>query len=151
MGGRTDGGALVGDREFDLRIATGDAGVAGLLDRLEAYAEAAELPPRLAYQLSLVCEELVTNVATHGMVGRPPATYVALKIVPRGAGLFLQFEDDGPAFDPLALAAPDTEAELEERDVGGLGIHLVRTMAREIRYERAGPLNRLDLTLGGEG
>jgi len=137
------------DSAFELRIATDDGAVTGLLDRLETYAEAAALPPRLAYQLALVCEELVTNVAIHGTSGLPPATYVALKILWREPLLHLWFEDDGPPFDPLSLMAPDTAAELDQRDIGGLGIHLVRTLAREIRYERAGPHNRIDLILGG--
>jgi serine/threonine-protein kinase RsbW len=137
--------------ELELRIATDDAAVTGLLDRLEAYAEAAALPTRLAYQLALICEELVTNVATHGTSGLPPATYVALKISWRGPLLHLWFEDDGPPFDPLSLTAPDTAADLDHRDIGGLGIHLVRTLAREIRYERVGPHNRINLILGAEG
>lgn len=137
--------------ELELRIATDDAAVAGLLDRLEAYAEAVALPTRLAYQLALICEELVTNVAIHGTSGLPPATYVALKISWREPLLHLWFEDDGPPFDPLSLTAPDTAADLDHRDIGGLGIHLVRTLAREIRYERVGPHNRINLILGAEG
>lgn len=139
------------DNELDLRIAADAAAMAGLLDRLESFAEAADLPPRLAYQLALVCEELVTNVAIHGTSGLPPATYVALRIRGRGALLHLWFEDDGPPFDPLSLAIPDTGAELDQRDIGGLGIHLIRTLARDIRYERVGPHNRIDLILGAEG
>jgi serine/threonine-protein kinase RsbW len=56
-------------------------------------------------------------------------------------------EDDGPAFDPFSAAEPDTEADVETRDVGGLGVHFVRRMAREAAYERRDGLNRVTALL----
>jgi anti-sigma regulatory factor (Ser/Thr protein kinase) len=44
--------------------------------------------------------------------------------------------DAGVAFDPTAMAAPDVDAEMDERHIGGLGVHLVRTLAEEIAYRR---------------
>ena len=58
-------------------------------------------------------------------------------------GATIGIEDDGPEYDPLARVAPDTEAKLEDRDVGGLGVHLVRKLTRDARYMRADGLNRL--------
>jgi serine/threonine-protein kinase RsbW len=52
-------------------------------------------------------------------------------------------EDDGVAFDPLARAAPDVTADLDEREIGGLGIHLVRTLMDGMTYERRGERNVL--------
>ncbi len=44
--------------------------------------------------------------------------------------------DDGVPFNPLSAAAPDTNLPLEERDGGGLGIHLVRNLVYEVSYQR---------------
>ena len=61
--------------------------------------------------------------------------------------LCLSVEDDGRAFDPLARAVPDTGLAVEEREIGGLGIHFVRSLVQDIAYERRGPLNRLTAIL----
>jgi serine/threonine-protein kinase RsbW len=57
----------------------------------------------------------------------------------------LVVEDGGPAFDPLQQATPDLEAALDDRPVGGLGIHLVRQMMDEVAYQRTGQRNRLTM------
>jgi anti-sigma regulatory factor (Ser/Thr protein kinase) len=44
--------------------------------------------------------------------------------------------DDGLPFNPLGIEAPDTELGLEEREIGGLGIHLVRNMMDKVSYRR---------------
>ena len=59
----------------------------------------------------------------------------------------LSFRDDGAPFDPLAHPSPDLEADLEDRDIGGLGVHLVRTLADEITYVREARHNLLRVVL----
>ena len=53
--------------------------------------------------------------------------------------------DNGRAFDPTAAPAPDLSLPLEQRDPGGLGIHLMRRMIDRVEYRRAGGENRLRL------
>jgi len=52
-------------------------------------------------------------------------------------------EDDGQPFDPLAVPEPDTAKSLEERTIGGLGIHLVRKLMDNLEYKRQGERNLL--------
>ncbi len=54
--------------------------------------------------------------------------------------------DDGKAFDPRDAKAPDTTAALMDRQLGGLGIHLVRNLMDHIEYRREGGRNHLTLT-----
>ena len=56
-----------------------------------------------------------------------------------------EVEDDGRPFDPLGVPAPDLQAPLPERRVGGLGIHFVRRLMSEVRYARVDGRNRLVL------
>mgnify|MGYP001627270954 CR=1 FL=1 len=128
---------------FHLRLAPSAGNVATLLDALEAYAEASALPPAVAMRLALIAEELAANVAMHAT----GASFFALSVRPAEGGLELAIEDDGPAFDPLGAAAPDTAAPLETREVGGLGVHFLREMTRAPRYERREGRNRLVCTL----
>lgn len=128
---------------FHLRLPASLDSVSTLLDALEAYAEEAELSPGIAARLNLVAEEIAANVAMHAT----GASFFELRVTPADGALGLSIEDDGPEYDPLARAAPDTEAAIEDRDIGGLGVHLVREMTRDARYERAGGLNRLSCAL----
>jgi serine/threonine-protein kinase RsbW len=132
---------------FHLRLPATLDSVSALLDALEAYAEEAGIAPGIAARLALVAEEVAANVAMHAA----GATYFALRVTRDGGHLGLCIEDDGPEYDPLARATPDTAAALEDRDVGGLGVHLVRELTQDARYERAAGLNRLvcALPLGG--
>jgi serine/threonine-protein kinase RsbW len=61
---------------------------------------------------------------------------VWIDLEPAEGRLELGVSDDGPAFDPLAMATPDIDAPLEERPIGGLGIYLVREMMAGVSYER---------------
>jgi hypothetical protein len=49
------------------------------------------------------------------------------------------------AFDPFSLATPDTNLPLEERSIGGLGVHFTRTLMSAYGYRREGDRNRVEL------
>ncbi len=122
-----------------------------LLDRLEEFAATAELLPQTAYRLAVVCEELAANIAMHGATGKNGASFVEVSVIDEADGLLLSVVDDGRPFNPLAQATPDTARSLEDREIGGLGIHFVRSMVQHIAYERCGPLNRLTARLDTAG
>jgi len=132
---------------FHLRLPATIESVSELLDALEAYAEVAGISPGVAARLGLVAEEVAANVAMHAK----GATFFELRVTPGQQALDLVIQDDGPEYDPLSRAAPDTEAVLEERDVGGLGVHLVKKLTRDATYRREAGMNRLlcslDLTV----
>ena len=89
-------------------------------------------------------DEACTNVIEHGYAGRPGT--IRLSTAENGGTLTVVVEDQGRPFDPGAIAAPDLSAPWEDRRVGGLGWHLIRSCVDEIRYEpAAGGGNRLTL------
>ena len=51
-------------------------------------------------------------------------------------GVFLTLMDDGREFDPRSVSAPDLSMNLETREIGGVGLHLVKEMACSIAYSR---------------
>lgn len=113
-----------------------------------------DLPPGDAMRMELGLEEVFINVVTHGlasvaMVDAPVTVDLRL----HDGSLELRVEDPGPAFDPLAQGPVDTTTDMASRRMGGLGIHLVKTMLDEVRYERVGDRNRLVMIarLGSHG
>jgi anti-sigma regulatory factor (Ser/Thr protein kinase) len=61
----------------------------------------------------------------------------------------VEFHDRGVPFDPTSVAEPDLAVPLAERQVGGLGIHLVRQTMRDLEYRRDGEWNQLTMRREG--
>ena len=114
---------------------------------LGAFWQRHDLPRADAMRVELGLEEVFINVVTHGLLGADPASStvrVDLRLV--DGQLELAIEDPGPPFDPLHTGPVDTTSGMETRVMGGLGIHLVRMMLDDVRYERRGDRNRLVMT-----
>jgi anti-sigma regulatory factor (Ser/Thr protein kinase) len=91
----------------------------------------------------LVFEEVVSNVIRHG-----GAAHIEVSIASADRALVLSFEDDGPPFDPLQHPSPVLPKTLEEANVGGLGLFLVRKVSSALHYERTPDArNRLIVTI----
>ncbi len=93
----------------------------------------------------LIVEELASNAIDHGgAVGR---NELSVDIGIRDGVLTLSFSDDGAPFDPTDAPPPDLDAGIDERPIGGLGLHLIRQLAEEISYRREGGFNLLKVSL----
>jgi len=102
------------------------------------------LGPEAEFELNLVTEELFSNAIRHGgCEGMRDAARVQLEMLPDGVAI--EFADRGAPFDPTTAPAPELDAPLETRQIGGLGIHLVRQIVRDLRYERVNGWNRLTM------
>ena len=88
-----------------------------------------------ASALHLAIEEIVTNVITHGYPDGPNHTFTLTIEVITADRVRAIVTDDAPAFNPLARPDVNTALPLEERPVGGLGVHLVRQLMDVCRYE----------------
>ena len=85
----------------------------------------------------IVLEELLTNLSRYGYPKRPELkgmAEVALEL--ENNQLTIEFGDDGQPFDPLTSAPPDFDQSVESRQVGGLGLHMVRELTDEAHYSR---------------
>ncbi len=99
-------------------------------------------------RLTLLVEELFTNTVVHGH-GTDSEEPVRLECEVAPGRIALTYEDTGPAHDPFAqVVAPDADAGVEDRPVGGLGVLLVSAMAQQVEYRRAGDRNRISLVIG---
>ncbi|MBD2846093.1 ATP-binding protein [Paenibacillus sp. IB182496] len=101
------------------------------------------------FRVSLACEEIVMNIITYGYPeGGEHEIVLTAESLPGEVRLTVR--DDGRAFNPLEVQTPDTTLKLDERPVGGLGIHFVRRLMDEIRYSREEGINILQLTMRHE-
>lgn len=103
-------------------------------------------PPDWEYQVELVIEELVVNIVSYGFADSVTAGRVEVVLDSGPDELRIDIVDNGRAFDPFSEAPqPDTESSVEDRPIGGLGVHFVKTMMDEVRYRREGDKNHVNL------
>lgn len=88
-----------------------------------------------SYALNLSLEEILTNVISYGYEDNNEHT-ITIRISLKDKELIAEVEDDGKPFNPLEAPEPDIEKPLEDRPVGGLGIHLVRNLMDGLEYKR---------------
>lgn len=120
--------------------------VAQLIEEVDVGLAGRGLPATLMHDVHLVLEEVTCNVFSHGQVrGRDPALELLVSV--DSQNLCLEFRDDGLAFNPLSQPAPDLDADIGERPIGGLGVHLVRELAEEVAYSRDDHHNVLRVVL----
>src|SRR5262245_28244538 len=96
--------------------------------------------------VEVIIEELFTNSVVHGY-GGDSSQPVWVSVAEENGKLSLTYEDAAPSYNPLAPAAPDLEAPVEERRVGGLGIPLVKALSESVTYDRYDGRNRLTLII----
>ena len=117
-----------------------------ILEAVEDFGEREDWPPAILFKVKLAIEEMGLNVAKHGRIDKAPDIEITVTSQPEV--LKIDIEDDGRAFDPLNDAPePDLTSPIEERPIGGLGIHFVREMMDEMMYRREDGKNCLALTL----
>jgi serine/threonine-protein kinase RsbW len=121
------------------------------LSRLvEAFGEAEGLPPESVFSVNLALDEVVTNIIRYAYDdGRKHSIVIRLAL--EDDVLSAQVEDDGRAFNPLEMPPPDITASIEDRPIGGLGIHLVRSVMNSVEYRREDGRNMLIMKKRLEG
>jgi anti-sigma regulatory factor (Ser/Thr protein kinase) len=104
------------------------------------------VPGRTIHHVRLVVEELVVNVVRYAYDDKT-RTRSAWMCARSRAASSSPIEDDGRPFNPNDAPAPQLAESLEARRVGGLGIHLVKKLSRELTYARENDRNRVRATI----
>ena len=103
-------------------------------------------PDSLTFKVNLVLEELGLNILSYGGPEKDQNPEVEIVLISEDDSLTIEVVDDGLPFNPLQDAdIPDVEAMLGDRPVGGLGVHLVKTLMDDLTYERSAGRNHLTM------
>ena len=129
---------------IDSEISTDGVGAAQ--QWLRSILEARAVESSRIGEAELIAEELLTN-AVRSLQARGGSAGVSLECELTPAQIVMTVRDDGPPFDPLALAAPDLEGDINDRAVGGLGVLLVRQLADSCDYSRIHDHNVMQVRL----
>jgi serine/threonine-protein kinase RsbW len=123
----------VSSERLALHIVNDLAELARVAERVDEFCAAHALPADCGFKLNIALEELLTNTISYGYAdaGRHE---IALALAREGGDVVAEISDDARPFNPLEAAPPDLESPLEERRVGGLGVHLVKTLMDDVTY-----------------
>ena len=99
------------------------------------FAERHQWSPRTLFEVNVSLEELLTNVISYGYEDTQEHEII-LHLSFADGEMTAEIEDDGRPFNPLEVAEPDLDIPLEERQVGGLGIFMVRKFMTDLTYQR---------------
>jgi anti-sigma regulatory factor (Ser/Thr protein kinase) len=96
-------------------------------------------------RLLIILEELFINAVNHGYDGKAPAGRIEIALGLEAGRLKIEFSDDGRPFDPQIRALPDLDQPGADRQIGGFGLRIVRSLVEDARYTRDDERNHLVL------
>lgn len=118
--------------------------VSRLTDFIEDIGNEFNLTPDVVFNLTLVLEEAVVNVINYAYPKEDhESIYLSAKM--QDGSIIFVLSDSGKAFDPTMAPEADVTLSAEDRQIGGLGIFLIRQIMNEVKYERIDGKNVLTL------
>jgi len=108
------------------------------------FAQCQHWSPQVLFEVNVSLEEILTNVISYAYEDDKEHEIV-LRLSSADGEITAEVEDEGRPFNPLEVAEPDINKPIEERQVGGLGIYLVRKFMTNLTYERREEKNLLTL------
>lgn len=115
------------------------------LDRCEAALDRAGVKPPMLEDVRLVLEELLVNMVQHGY-DDSSLGQIHLRVAHSAGLVDVHLDDNGTPFDPLQAPAPELPEDIADRpQIGGLGVHLIRSLASELSYSHDTNGNHLKL------
>lgn len=122
-------------RRLDLVLKNTIPEIGRAVEAFEAFAEGAKIPMPAVRSLNLALDDLLNNVVSYAY--EDEGEHEIRVHVELGEGrVTVTIRDDGRPFNPFGSVDPDTSMPLEDREIGGLGIHLVEQMMDEVDYHR---------------
>ena len=109
---------------------------------VEEFGKRCGLPAQTIFEATLALDEILTNIISYAYDdGAEHDIVVRLSVL--AGELSVEVEDDGRPFNPLEVATPLLDVPIDQRPIGGLGMHLVRQVMHGLEYRRAHGKNLL--------
>ena len=120
-----------------------DSSMEDIIAFVECELEGLDVSIKQVNRSMVVLDEICSNIFNYSQ-----ANVFRISIRKSEEDIIFTFMDDGKEFDPLAVEDVDVSASVEQRDEGGLGILISKSLSKSIYYERMDGKNIVTLTLG---
>jgi sigma-B regulation protein RsbU (phosphoserine phosphatase) len=134
----------VESNRLELRAVNRLEEIARVNESFNQFAREHGIPDAIRRKINLVFDELLNNIISYAY-GDDDEHLMEIVISLVNGRLVTTISDDGRAFNPFESEAPDTGLSVDERPIGGLGVHLVRSVMDTVKYERHGRRNVVTL------
>lgn len=128
---------------FELKNRLADLDV--LCEHLAAFCETCGIAKKPKFEINLALDELFTNIINHGF-NDDQEHNIRVTCAMDEKTVEITIKDDGMPFNPLEAPQPDLNCTFNDREIGGLGIHLIKAYIDQIDYQRDADENVLTLT-----
>ena len=119
----------------ELNIAATVENIETVTDFVNEQLESLDCPMKAQMQIDIAIDELFGNIAHYAYNPEIGQATVRVEVIEEPLSVVITFIDNGVPYDPLAKADPDTTLSADEREIGGLGIYMVKKSMDEIAYE----------------
>ena len=132
-------------RRFEITIKNSLPEIEKVVQGFETFADGQGLEVKIRREIKMVFDEMLNNIISYAFQQNEEHE-IEIRISLTTDCLTLVISDDGSPFNPFGLEAPDTDLPLEQRKIGGMGIHLVRKVMDDALYQRKIEKNVVTLT-----
>lgn len=122
------------DNQLIIRIKNNLSELEKVVQQFDVFSRQNGLPIKIKHAADLVIDEVINNIITYGYADEKEHD-IDIKIFIKDEILNLQIEDDARKFNPLNNNEADTKSSIEEREIGGLGLHFIKKMMDEAIYK----------------
>lgn len=129
----------------ELTVAATVENIAVVTDFVKEQLDAVNCPMKAQMQIDIAIDELFGNIAHYAYTPQTGDAAVRVEIQKDPAAAVITFIDSGIAYNPLAKDDPDITLSAEERELGGLGIYMVKKSMDEVSYEYKDGKNHLTI------
>ena len=129
----------------ELTIAATVENIETVTDFVNEQLEAYDCPMKAQVQIDIAIDELFGNIAHYAYNPEVGSATVRVEVVEDPLSVIITFIDNGVPYDPLKKDDPDTTLSAEDREIGGLGIFMVKKTMDDIIYEYKDGQNRLTI------
>ncbi len=116
-----------------------------LCEHLASFCEDCGIAKKQKFEINLAMDELFTNIINHGFQDQAEHQ-IQVTCNKHNEIVTITIRDDGVPFNPLEAPQPDLKCTFSDREIGGLGIHLIKAYIDQIDYRRDVDANVLTLT-----
>jgi len=132
-------------KNFKITLPAKKDSLAKVISLIEEFAEKYSIPPKTLFNLQLIAEEIIVNICSYAYPDKEKGEFsIELSIL--NGDILIIFKDSGIEFDPTTIEA-DTKQSVHNATIGGLGIHIVKELAKKIEYIREGNENILKILI----
>ncbi len=121
--------------QIELHLVNEIAEIERCLEALREFCDRFGLPPEVRNDVGVVLDDLLNNIISYGFEDEDEHL-IEVSLAPDKQRFIVTISDDGVEFNPFLSSDPDIESDINERQIGGLGIHLVRSLMDDFSYQR---------------